>query len=151
MAIVHIGIGSNLGDRQANCREAVRLLGLRGIRVLKQSSMRETEPWGRIDQPLFINMAVEAESDHSPEDLLALLKDIEKEMGRESTARWGPRIIDLDILFYEDRVFHTDSLSIPHPLLHERMFVLDSLCEIIPEKLHPVFQKTIRTLREERA
>jgi 2-amino-4-hydroxy-6-hydroxymethyldihydropteridine diphosphokinase len=146
MAIVHIGIGSNLGDRHENCREAVRQLGLRGVKVVKQSSMIETEPWGVADQPCFINMAVEAETDLAPERLFAVLKDIEAAMGRTAAVRWGPRVIDLDILFYDEMVLETEELKIPHPLLHERDFVLLPLVEIAPEKVHPVLGKTIRDL-----
>jgi 2-amino-4-hydroxy-6-hydroxymethyldihydropteridine diphosphokinase len=147
MAVVHIGIGSNLGNRQENCLEAIRLLGEHGIKVIKRSSMIETEPWGVKDQPRFINMAVEVETELTPEELLKLLKVIEKDMGREATVHWGPRNIDLDILFFNDLVIDTEELKIPHPYLQERQFVLEPLAEISPEKVHPVFRKTIRDLR----
>ena len=146
MSIVHIGIGSNIGNRQENCREAVRQLGLRGVKVVKQSSMIETEPWGVADQPRFINMAVEAETDYAPETLFTALKEIEAAMGRTEAVRWGPRVIDLDILFYDDMVLDTPELKIPHPYLHERDFVLIPLAEIAPEKIHPVLQKSVRRL-----
>ena len=146
MSIVHIGIGSNIGNRQENCREAVRQLGSRGVKVVKQSSMIETEPWGVTEQPCFINMAVEAETDLAPENLLTALKDIEEAMGRTDAVRWGPRVIDLDILFYDDVVLDTPELKIPHPYLHERDFVLIPLAEIAPEKIHPVFKKSVREL-----
>jgi 2-amino-4-hydroxy-6-hydroxymethyldihydropteridine diphosphokinase len=146
MSIVHIGIGSNIGNRQENCREAVRQLASRGVKVVKQSSMIETEPWGVADQPRFINMAVEAETDLAPENLLTALKDIEAAMGRTDAVRWGPRVIDLDILFYDDLVVDTAELKIPHPHLHARMFVLGPLSEIVPDKVHPVLGKTVRDL-----
>lgn len=146
MAIVHIGIGSNLGNRQENCREAVRQLGLRGVKVVKESAMIETEPWGVADQPRFINMAVEAETGLAPENLLTALKEIEAAMGRTDAVRWGPRIIDLDILFYDDLAVDTAELKIPHPYLHERDFVLIPLAEIAPEKIHPVLRKSVRRL-----
>jgi len=146
MSIVHIGIGSNIGNRQENCREAVRQLGLRGVKVVKQSSMIETEPWGVADQPRFINMAVEAETDLAPENLLTALKDIEAAMGRTDAVRWGPRVIDLDILFYDDLVVDTAELKIPHPYLHERMFVLGPLSDIVPDKVYPALGKTVKEL-----
>lgn len=149
MAIVHIGIGSNVGDREANCRRAVAGLRNRGIAVMKVSSAYETKPWGLTDQPDFINMAVEAVCGLSPEGLLAALKDIEKEMGRIATIHWGPRLIDLDILFYDDIVVNMKALRIPHPLLQERAFVLVPMAEIAPDKMHPVLKKTVRQLKEE--
>lgn len=148
-SIVHIGIGSNMGDRQANCRNAIERLKDKGIVIKKASSMYETKPWGLEEQPDFINMAVEAETGLSPEELLKTLKEVEKEMGRKETVRWGPRIIDLDILFYDDIVINMEHLHIPHPLLHKRDFVLLPLSEIAPDKIHPVLKKNIRQLKEE--
>lgn len=149
MAIVHLGIGSNIGDRKANCERALELLGGRGIKIKKVSSMYETKPWGLKEQPDFINMAAEAETDLSPEKLLDTLKRIEKEMGREETVKWGPRVIDLDILFYNDAIVDTQRLRIPHPFIRERDFVVTPLAEIAPDKVHPVLKKSVRQLREE--
>lgn len=149
MAKLYIGIGSNLGDRRANCRHAVELMNESGMVIIKESSLCETEPWGLKEQPPFVNMAVMAETSLSPESALEALKWIEKKMGRQETARWGPRCIDLDILFYDDIIMTGNSLCIPHPLLHQREFVLLPLCEIAPDKLHPVLKKTVRQLREE--
>ena len=146
MAIAYIGIGSNLGDRHDNCRRAIELLKKSGLIVSKQSSMYETEPWGLIDQPAFVNMAIEIETELDPQGLLTLLKRIEKEMGRQETARWGPRIIDLDILIYDEIVLQNDALTIPHPLMHEREFVLGPLSEIAKDLLHPVLKKKISDL-----
>jgi 2-amino-4-hydroxy-6-hydroxymethyldihydropteridine diphosphokinase len=146
MAVVYLGIGSNLGDRKGNCLAALRRLEAKEIHIKKQSSMLETKPWGVTAQPDFINMAAEAETVLSPEDLLSVLKDTEIEMGREPGMRWGPRVIDLDILFYDDKIIRSEFLIIPHPFLHERAFVLEPLSEIAPDFVHPVVKKTIREL-----
>jgi 2-amino-4-hydroxy-6-hydroxymethyldihydropteridine diphosphokinase len=147
MPIVHIGIGSNLGDRRNNCLKAVALLEAEDVKVLKRSSLYETEPWGVKEQPRFINMAVEAETDMTPRELLFLLKKIEGRMGRTGTAKWGPRTIDLDILFYGDVITKEPDLEIPHPLMHSRDFVLDPLREIAPRKVHPLLHYTVAELR----
>jgi 2-amino-4-hydroxy-6-hydroxymethyldihydropteridine diphosphokinase len=146
MANAYIGIGSNIGNRQENCREAVRMLAENGLIVRQQSSLVETEPWGVADQSRFINMAVEVETDATPEQLLVILKKIEENMGRTNAIRWGPRVIDLDILFYDDLILDADGLIIPHPLLHERNFVLIPLAEIAPKKIHPRLNKTVHEL-----
>ncbi|MDA8172249.1 MAG: 2-amino-4-hydroxy-6-hydroxymethyldihydropteridine diphosphokinase [Nitrospiraceae bacterium] len=147
-----IGIGSNLGDRLQNCKRALRLLEQRGIRVKAVSGAYETKPWGGqsvAGQPDFINMAAVVETDISPRALLNVLLEVEKEMGRVRERKWGPRIIDLDILLYADEVMDQPGLKIPHPLMHERDFVLRPLAEIAPEALHPVLKKTVRQLLEE--
>jgi 7,8-dihydro-6-hydroxymethylpterin-pyrophosphokinase len=153
-----------MGDRQANCRNAIERLKDKGIFVIKASSMYETKPWGVENQADFINMAVEAETGLSPEELLKTLKGVEKEMGREdaicptvptaycllpTVKRWVPRMIDLDILFYDDAVIDAEYLHIPHQLLHKRNFVLMPLLEIAPNKMHPALKKTVRQLKEE--
>jgi 2-amino-4-hydroxy-6-hydroxymethyldihydropteridine diphosphokinase len=146
MSTAYIGIGSNIGNRENNCRKAIKLIGKNGIAVRKQSGMYETEPWGVKDQPKFINMAIEVETDKAPEELLRVLKEIEKEIGRTETAKWGPRVIDLDILFYDDLILKRLGLEIPHPLLHEREFILKPLCEIAPDKRHPGTRKTVKEM-----
>ncbi len=146
MSTVYIGIGSNLGDRGLNCRRSAELLMQRGIIITKESSLYETDPWGVKDQPLFLNMAIEIETDLKPGDLLRTLKDIEEEMGRGETFRWGPRIIDLDILLFDELVVDEENLKIPHPYLHRRDFVLDPLCEIAEHVRHPVFKESIGEL-----
>jgi 2-amino-4-hydroxy-6-hydroxymethyldihydropteridine diphosphokinase len=146
MATVYIGIGSNMGERERNCRRAVEMLGEKGIRVVKMSSAYETAPWGVEDQPGYMNMAVMASTDLGPHELLSALKDIEKRMGRAGTARWGPRVIDLDILIYGDLVEEGPRLTIPHPRMHERGFVLRPLNEIAPGAVHPSLGKTIEDL-----
>ena len=146
MAIVYIGLGSNLGDRNKNCLRAIELLKQNGLTVTKQSSVYETEPWGIAEQPAFLNMALKAETGLAPEELLALLKKIEKDMGRQETVRWGPRIVDLDILLYDEIILNTDALTIPHPLMHEREFVLGPLAELAEGLIHPVLKKKIGDL-----
>jgi 2-amino-4-hydroxy-6-hydroxymethyldihydropteridine diphosphokinase len=148
MAIVYIGLGSNLGDRHRNCLRAIELIEGSGLVVSKQSAMYETAPWGVTDQPAFVNMAIEIETDLDPQGLMALLKRIEKAMGRQKTVRWGPRIIDLDILFYNQITLHSDGLIIPHPLMHEREFVLKPLSEIAKDLIHPVLKRKISDLSE---
>ena len=148
MSIVYISIGSNLGNRQKNCLKAIEILKESGQKVGRQSSMHETKPWGIEEQPEFINMAVELETELQPIELLDLLKNIEIEMGREKTVKWGPRLIDLDILLYDNKIIDEDSLKIPHPLMHERLFVLEPLSEIAGEVIHPVLQKKIKDLRQ---
>jgi len=148
MAVAYIGIGSNIGKREENCLHAIELLQRRGIIVKKRSAMYETEPWGIKEQPRFINMAVEIETRLEPKDLLGVFKEIEKGMGRKESVRWGPRIIDLDILLFEDMVLKEEDLEIPHPLMHERDFVLRPLCEIAPDRVHPLLKMRICDLMQ---
>ncbi len=149
MSTVYIGIGSNLGSREHNCKTAIRHLIDNGIKVLKLSSMIETEPWGVKDQPKFINMAIQMETDLKPGELLLLLKKIERDIGRTPGKHWGPRVIDLDILLYDDLVIKTPDLEIPHPGIADRYFALKPLAEIAPELIHPVIKKSIKELLSE--
>jgi 2-amino-4-hydroxy-6-hydroxymethyldihydropteridine diphosphokinase len=146
MAIAYIGIGSNLGNREETCEKAITLLENKGINITKRSPMIETEPWGVQDQPKFINMAVEVETGCRPQELLQKLKEIEATLGRRKERRWGPRNIDLDILFYNSLVVKTPELEIPHPHIQERAFILKPLSEIAPDKIHPVLKRTVREL-----
>jgi 2-amino-4-hydroxy-6-hydroxymethyldihydropteridine diphosphokinase len=111
--------------------------------------MIETEPWGVREQQKFMNMAVEVTTDMLPDQLLRKLKEVEAELGRTETTRWGQRIIDLDILFYGDTVYSSPELQIPHLHLHEREFVLMPLSEIAPDKIHPVLKKSVREMLNE--
>ncbi len=145
--IAYIGLGSNLGDRKANCRKALELLADAG-RITKVSSFYCTEPVGYREQEDFINAVAELETDLSPRELLALCQRIEQDLGRVREVPWGPRTIDLDILLYGNEVVHNHDpdLAIPHPLLAERRFVLVPLAEIAPQALHPVSGKTVERL-----
>lgn len=151
MVEVFLGLGSNLGEREANIRRAVKLIDEECV-VMKVSQIYETEPVGLKDQPWFLNCAVEVDTHLSPRKLLIFLKTVESRMGRVKAAAGGPRIIDLDILFFGKRVLedHGD-LVIPHPRLHLRRFVLEPLMELCPDLAHPVLGKTVRLLHSELA
>ncbi len=149
MTTIYIGIGANLGDREGNCLKALEELEKRGIKVTKKSSRYETEPWGVKDQPRFINMAVEADTDLTPEEVLRVIKEIENYLGRRETLRLGPRVVDLDILLYDELVVDEPELRIPHPHMHKREFVLKPLSEIAPEVIHPLLKKTVREMLSE--
>ena len=145
---VYIGLGSNLGDRERNIREAISHLEGLG-RISKSSSIYETEPVGPVSQGWFLNAVVEMETDLEPRELLSRLKDLERRMGRlHGGERWGPREIDLDILLYDDIVVEEDDLVIPHPRMGDRRFVLEPLCEIAPDLVHPVTGMTISEMLE---
>ncbi|MFZ3070866.1 MAG: 2-amino-4-hydroxy-6-hydroxymethyldihydropteridine diphosphokinase [Anaerolineaceae bacterium] len=145
MPTVFLGLGTNLRDRAANLEAARQALKAR-LRLVCTSSIYETEPWGFLDQPAFLNRVVQAETDLTPLRLLNFLKRTETLLGREESFRYGPRLIDLDILFFGDRVIHTRRLQIPHPKMTERAFVLVPLVEIAPEWVHPELGKTVRQL-----
>ncbi len=143
--IVYLGLGSNLGDRLANLKTAINNLTPQ-LNLLAQSSIYETPPIGYTDQPEFLNQVVKAETYEKPEALLAHLKRLEIVLGRHPGIPNGPRIIDIDILFYDDLVLNTPALVIPHPRLAERGFVLMPLSEIASDLVHPTLQVTISQL-----
>jgi len=145
---IHIALGTNLGARLENLRAAIDAMPP-DVNVVEESHVYETPPWGYEDQPAFLNMVVKAETDLEPESLLKYLKQIEAELGREGNFRWGPRLIDLDILFYDDLIMESPPLVIPHPRLHERAFVLVPLADVAPDMVHPVIQKKVSDLLEE--
>ena len=142
--LAYIGIGSNLGDKLGNCRRGIEAIGADARnRLVGHSRFYRTEPVGKKDQEWFINGVVAVETTMSPAELMEFLLSVEKEMGRVRQERWGPRIIDLDILFYGDRILDEEGLQIPHPRLHERRFVLTPLKDMAPGLLHPVFHRTV--------
>ncbi|NIM03968.1 2-amino-4-hydroxy-6-hydroxymethyldihydropteridine diphosphokinase [bacterium] len=143
---IYIGLGSNLGDRLANIRKAIELMRREGIEIIDESSVYETEPVGYKEQGWFLNSVVKGRTELSPQGLWKRLEKIEKLMGREREIKWGPRIIDLDILFYENKILNDKQLRIPHSELHKRKFVLVPLEEIAPQLVHPVLKKTISQL-----
>ena len=144
---VYLGLGSNLGDREANLRRALRDL-TPSITLVKSSSVYETEPWGYEDQPQFLNCACSVLTQLSPQELIDAIKKVESAMGRQPTFPYGPRVIDVDILFYGDLLIDQESLVVPHPRLLERAFVLIPLVEIAPELVHPQLGLTVSELLE---
>ncbi len=149
MTKVYLSLGSNMGDRGANIQTALVDLEQWGVKVVRSSSLYETDPFGVKNQPGFLNMAVEAATGRSPEDLLTAIHAIERSLGRERKEKWGPRSIDIDILFYDNKVFEDPGLTIPHSHLAERKFVLVPLHEIAPKFVHPVLKKTVEELLNE--
>lgn len=146
----YIGIGSNMGSPLANCRRALILLEEHSdIKVVARSSFYETEPVGGAGRNWFINAAAEISTGLEPDLLLKSLLEIENAMGRIRKVKWGPRIIDLDVLLYEKRVIKTPQLEIPHPEMHRRRFALTPLIELAPRQVHPVARKTIQQLLSE--
>lgn len=147
MPIAFIGLGSNMGNKLANLKKAIEGFGkIQGTKVLTVSSLYKTEPVGDVEQDWFVNAVAEVETGLTPRELLNKLLYIEKNLGRIRDERWGPRVIDLDILLYDDLVMDEEGLSIPHPYLHKRGFVLVPLAEIAPKVIHPKLKKTMSEL-----
>lgn len=142
----YLGLGSNLGDKIENIQKACDLISSEIAQIIGFSSFYQTEPWGSTDQPEYINRVVRIFTDHEPLFLLKELHRIEDKLGRIRDEKWGPRIIDIDLLYYGKYVIDRDDLIIPHPELTERNFVLVPLSEISPDYLHPVFKLTNKEL-----
>jgi 2-amino-4-hydroxy-6-hydroxymethyldihydropteridine diphosphokinase len=131
--LVYVGLGSNLGDREGSIRAAAALIDARRL-----SEIVETEPWGNVQQPKFLNAVAEVETELEPRPLLDLLLEVERQLGRERDgSHWGPRAIDLDLLLYGERSLDEPGLTLPHPFLHERLFVLEPLAELAPDAVVP--------------
>jgi len=145
--VVYLSLGSNVGDRETNLHSALERLRALGD-VVEVSSFYETEPVEFTAQPWFLNCAVKLDTEKTPQQLLAGLLDVEKQMGRKRTQKKGPRTIDIDILLFGSSIIETSGLTVPHPAMHERRFVLEPLVEIASEIRHPGFKRTIRQLRD---
>ena len=143
---VYLGLGSNLGEREDLLHRALGALGLAGVTILRHSSIYETAPMMVVDQPWFLNMAAEAETDLFPLQLLQAIKGVERALGRKRGVPKGPRVIDIDILLYGKFVIETPELTVPHPGIAERRFVLEPLAELSPGLRHPVTKRTIHEL-----
>lgn len=143
---VIIGLGTNVGNKKTNLENAILLIKNEVGSVINQSKVIETKPWGKLDQDDFLNQIIVIETCLYPLELLEKLKQIEVKLGRIKTQKWGERILDLDILFYENYIFQSPSLIIPHPFIQDREFVLLSLNELFPDKIHPKLRKSFKEL-----
>lgn len=145
---VCIALGGNIGDTESLIKQSLAKMEENGIHPVKVSSLTVTKPYGGVEQDDFLNGACVAETELSPERLLKTLLEIEKELDRVRIIHWGPRTIDLDVIFYEDKIINTDFLKVPHPDMTNRTFVLGPMNEICPEWIHPVNGKTVKELYE---
>ena len=145
---VYLLIGGNMGDRLQNLRQSIKRLSACGT-VVQQSAVYETEAWGKTDQEPFLNQALLLQTNLPAQRLIGAILAIEEDMGRSRTEKYGPRIIDIDILFYNDAIIHEPHLTIPHPEIQNRRFALAPMHEIAPHLIHPVLHKTMQQLLEE--
>lgn len=146
---VFLLLGANLGDREATLSKAITLISERIAPVISASSLYETAPWGVEEQPAYLNQVISLTTEKEAKRVLQAVLAIEKELGRERRLRWGARVIDIDVLFYGNKILTSEELEVPHPRLHQRKFTLVPLAEIAPEFVHPLFKKTIQQLLNE--
>ncbi|MGD8493358.1 MAG: 2-amino-4-hydroxy-6-hydroxymethyldihydropteridine diphosphokinase [Desulfobacterales bacterium] len=146
--IVYISVGSNMGDRLQNCRQGITALNRSGeSRIIAQSRIYMTEPVDYEDQDWFINMVVKLETANDPFELLDIINKVQRAAGRKrDVIRYGPRVLDLDIIFFGNLVLDSDRLAVPHPRMHQRRFVLQPICDIDPTMVHPVLKKDMQSL-----
>ena len=143
----YISVGSNLGNKLENCRQGIQSLTEHNVRIVAQSNLYQTEPVDYKDQGWFINFAVKIETDLDPFQLMERIQTIQRKAGRiHDEIRFGPRILDLDIILYDEVVIHSPQLIVPHPRMHERRFVLQPLCDIDPTIIHPVLRMEVQSL-----
>lgn len=146
----YLALGSNIGDKDRYIREAIDMLNEHeAIKIVKVSPTYNTAPVGYTDQADFLNAAVAIDTTLSPRELLAVCLDIEQRLGRVRTIRWGPRTVDIDIIFYDDLIIDDGILTVPHPRMHERGFVLQPLYDIAPNAVHPIYKKTVEQMYRE--
>ncbi len=148
MALVYMSLGTNLGNRHNNMLTAIALLSERVGKILALSALYETEPWGFESENTFLNVALSMETEFQPMELLSITQDVEQEMGRtaKSNGSYQDRLIDIDLLTYDQLIWESPILVLPHPLMHEREFVLKPLVEIAPDLVHPILNKTMSQL-----
>jgi 2-amino-4-hydroxy-6-hydroxymethyldihydropteridine diphosphokinase len=146
MNTVYLAFGSNLGDRGHNIQSAITQLERLGVKMIRSSKLYETEPVGKTDQPEFYNLVAEFHTTQSPGDLVLHIHSVERALKRVRKEKWGPRTIDIDVLFYGDQVIDLPGLNVPHPRIQERNFVLIPLNEIAPDFAHPIYKKSVREL-----
>lgn len=145
---VYLLLGSNLGNRKEILDKALELIEQNVGKIILQSKHYETKPWGLIDQPNFLNLAIAIHTHLSPQEILEQTQSIENQLGRVRKGKWGARLIDIDLMFYENHIIDEPNLKIPHPLMQERDFALTPLAEIAPDLIHPILRKTILELRD---
>lgn len=151
MTTTYLLLGSNLGDRQMFLSEATKHIATGIGHIVQKSSIYETEAWGNTSTPEYLNQVLKVETLLQPLDLLTQVSEIEKKLGRKREEKWGARYIDIDILFYDEKVIDMADLKVPHPFLHERRFTLEPLSEINPDFIHPVLNQSISELKRKLA